>query len=141
MKSCGDPPSASLTAEPLYGVANAGSTYRIIMGPTLSAVNYNLEYTNGNLEITKADLGIEIHDINQLVGDVNPPLAHSYTEGMPDHFLDTANLDFSIGSYRVDGDYSQPGSYPINYPVTPGDRNYNIIVEPGTLTVYERAHI
>ncbi len=131
--------SLSYGGTPVRG-ANAGSTYRIIMGPTLSAVNYNLEYTNGNLEITKADLGIEIHDINQLVGDVNPPLAHSYTEGMPDHFLDTANLDFSIGSYRVDEDYSQPGSYSINYPVTPGDRNYNIIVEPGTLTVYEKAH-
>ncbi len=96
-----------------------------------AASNYNIQVIPGTLTITPATvpLVVTVNSVSRPYNTPNPTFTSSISGAL---FGDTFTINYSTTATIT----SPVGTYPINATVTgPAAANYNVIVNPGTLTI------
>jgi filamentous hemagglutinin family protein len=127
--------------------SNVGS-YAIEQGGLLASNNYNLIFTPGTLTVTPRNLTITADDQSRAYGDANPDLTYTFGGSGP---IPTLALAYMVGGQGlVNGDTltgaletvanerSNVGWYWITQGSLAASPNYNLIFQPGKLTVFAR---
>ena len=97
-----------------------------------SAPNYDIVYEGAMLNITKRQLTATVDNISRAYGDTNPAFTVSYSG-----FVNNETEDVLTKLPAVSSN-AKPNSPVGTYPITLGgaeSKNYDIVYEPGTLTV------
>jgi hypothetical protein len=127
---------------PLYTTAATSDSpagdYPIAAGlndPSNKLGNYNVTTNNGTLTITKLDLSLTAANPVRFEGEPNPTSLGSVSGLRPSDkmvvsFNTEANVNSPAGTYKISPAYEDPEKKA---------GNYNVIINPGTLTVRSRA--